>query len=98
MADNQQNGSADIVLDLFRRIDEKLTDVRDRVIQMEAQNYLALIEARRLEHEKLRDEYVEKTSKMEIEIARIKTQITPVVAAVSTILGAGIAFLFNLIH
>lgn len=79
---------ADESADFFRRIDEKLTDVRDRVIRIEAQNHGSLIAALRADHEKLREDYSKELSDLRVEVERMKTKIAPIIAVVGMVGGA----------
>lgn len=89
--------SDDATTDLIRRVDEKLTDVRDRVIRIEAQNHGSLIAALRADHEKLREDYSSELTKVKLDVERMKTKVAPLLTAIGMAGGAFLMWLSRII-
>ena len=79
------------LMEILHSIKDDVTDVRERVIRLEAQNHTDSMKTFWMELEKERDKRIQH----EIEIARIKTKMAPITVGISLVGAAIIDIVFR---
>lgn len=81
------------LMEILHRINENVTDVKERVIRLESQNHADSLKTIWIELEKER----EKRIQLEIDLASIKTKLAPIVIGISMAGAAALEFIFKAI-
>jgi predicted nucleic acid-binding Zn-ribbon protein len=67
------------LMDILNRINDNISEVKDRITRIEAQDHSNSIQSLKLEIDKARDERVQ----LKVEVERIKTKLAPVLITIS---------------
>ncbi len=82
------------LMEILNQISKDVTDVRERVIRLEAHNHADAYKTLWTEFEKERDKRIE----MQIELSQIKTKIAPIIIGISLAGASIIEALVRAIH
>lgn len=82
------------LMELLTKINTNITEVKERITRIEAQDHVDSIRLMRQEIEKERDERI----KLQIELANVKTKLAPIIMGVSVLGAAVVDYLLKAVH